>query len=318
MIRLIVNLPAFNEAKNIGTTVARIPRTIAGVNEVFVQVQDDGSTDDTIAAARAAGADFIYTNGVNRGVGITFKNAVENALDNGADIFVNMDADGQFDPNDIAALIAPILNNTADIVSASRFGEKEAKDMPKVKYYLNLIAARIIGWFLSHPIDDLTCGYRAYSRAALLRLNIAPGFTYTQETIIDAIGKNMRLQWIPVTVTYFANRKSRVVKSITSYVGNSGKIILETVRDIRPMKFFGFPAFLILFAAVACFIYFLCHYITDDFKITPNVNSLLVSIALFIIGVQFLVFAFIADMITSLRKLVEDHGHTMRKWRYKK
>ena len=242
MKRLIINLPAFNEEKNIGKTIARIPRTIDGVDEVLVQVQDDGSTDRTIAVATEAGADFVYTNGINRGVGITFKNATEHALENGADFFVNMDADGQFDPNDIGMLIAPILAHTADIVSASRFGDKTATDMPKVKYYLNLIAARVIGWFLGHRIDDLTCGYRAYSRNALLRLNIAPGFTYTQETIIDAIGKNLRLQWIPVTVTYFSGRKSRVVKSITSYVSSSGKIILETVRDVRPMKFFGFPA----------------------------------------------------------------------------
>ncbi len=318
MKRLIVNLPAFNEERNIGKTIARIPRTIAGVDEVIIQVQDDGSTDRTIAVAKEASADAVYTNGINRGIGITFKNAAEHALDNGADIFVNMDADGQFDPNDIGTLIKPILDNQADIVSASRFGNKTAKDMPKVKYYLNLIAARIIGWFLSHPIDDLTCGYRAYSRAALLRLNITPGFTYTQETIIDAIGKNLRLQWIPITVTYFASRKSRVVKSVTNYVGNSGKIILETVRDIRPMKFFGFPAFILLFAALIGFIYFLIQYIGDGFKITPHLNVLLITIALLIVGIQFLVFAFLADMVKSLRKLVEDQGHAMSKWHYKK
>lgn len=318
MTRLIINLPAFNEEKHIGATIARIPRTIAGVDEIRIHVQDDGSTDRTIAVAQEAGADTVYTNGINRGVGITFKNATEHALEDGADLFVNMDADGQFDPNDIGILIKPILDGRADIVSASRFGNKEAKDMPKVKYYLNLIAARIIGWFLNHPIDDLTCGYRAYSRAALLRLNITPGFTYTQETIIDAIGKNLRLQWVPVTVTYFASRKSRVVKSITNYVGNSGKIILEAVRDIRPMKFFGFPAFVLLFAALVGFVYFLVRYIGDGFKITPHLNVLLITIAFLIIGIQFLVFAFLADMIKSLRKLVEDQGHAMRKWRYKK
>ena len=316
-MRLIVNLPAFNEAEKIGETIKRIPRQIKGVDEVFVQVTDDGSKDDTVKISKEAGADFVYSNGVNRGIGITFKNATEHALDNGADIMVNMDADGQFDPNDIEKLIAPILNNEVDMVSATRFGNKEAQNMPKMKYYLNLLAAKIIGGFLGHKIDDLTCGFRAYSRETLIKLNIVPGFTYTQETIIDAIGKNLKLKWVPVTVTYFAGRKSRVVKSIFNYVSNSFHIILEAVRDVRPMKFFGFPAMVMLFGAVCFFVYFLVMYL-HDFKITPYRNILLMAITLLIVGIQFLIFAFIADMIKSARKLIEDQSHTLRKWRYKK
>lgn len=316
-MRLIVNLPAFNEAEKIGETIKRIPRQISGVDEVLVQVIDDGSKDDTIGIAKAAGADFVYSNGLNRGIGITFKHAAERALDNGADIMCNMDADGQFNPQDIEKIIAPILNKEADMVSASRFGDKEAKDMPKMKYYLNRIAASIIGNFMNYDIDDLTCGFRAYSRETLIRLNITPGFTYTQETIIDAIGKNMKLKWIPVEVTYFAGRKSRVVKSIFNYVSQSGKIILEAVRDVRPMKFFGWPALMLILVSIGFFGYFLTMYF-QDFKISPYRNILLTSITLFIVGIQFLIFAFIADMIKSTRKLVEDNAHTFKKWRYKK
>jgi len=316
-MRLIVNLPAFNEAEKIAETIKRIPRQIEGVDEVLVQVIDDGSKDKTMEIAKAAGADFVYTNGINRGIGITFKHAADRALDNGADIMVNMDADGQFNPQDISKVIAPILNKTADMVSASRFGDKEAKDMPKMKYYLNLLAAKIIGNFMNYAIDDLTCGFRAYSRETLIRLNIIPGFTYTQETIIDAIGKNLKLKWVPVEVTYFAGRKSRVVKSIYNYVSNSGKIILEAVRDVRPMKFFGWPAFIMLLVSLGFFVYFFVLYFAD-FKITPHRNILLVAVTLLVVGIQFLIFAFIADMIKSARKLIEDQSHTLRKWRYKK
>ena len=316
-MRLIVNLPAFNEEEKIAETIKRIPRTIKGIDEVLVQVNDDGSKDNTMEAARDAGADFVYTNGVNRGIGINFKNSVEHALDNGVDIFVNMDADGQFNPSDIAKIIAPILNKEADMVSATRFGDKEAKDMPKAKYYLNLIAAKIIGSFMNHPIDDLTCGFRAYSRETLIRLNIIPGFTYTQETIIDAIGKNLKLKWVPVEVTYFAGRKSRVVKNIFNYVNNSGQIILEAVRDVRPMKFFGWPALIMLLTSFGFFVYFFILYF-EDFKITPHRNYLLTAITLLVVGIQFLIFAFMADMIKSTRKLIEDQGHSERKWRYKK
>jgi glycosyltransferase involved in cell wall biosynthesis len=316
-MRLIVNLPAFNEEEKIAETIKRIPRQIPGVDEVLVQVIDDGSKDKTIEVAKAAGADFVYTNGLNRGIGITFKHAVERALDNGADIMCNMDADGQFNPQDIGKIIDPILKKQADMVSATRFGDKEAKDMPKVKYYLNLVAAKIIGSFMGYSIDDLTCGFRAYSRETMIRLNITPGFTYTQETIIDAIGKNLKLIWIPVEVTYFAGRKSRVVKSVFNYVNNSGKIILEAVRDVRPMKFFGWPAFILLLTSLGFFVYFFVLYFSD-FKITIHRNILLVAITTLIVGIQFLIFAFIADMIKSARKLIEDQAHTLKKWRYKK
>jgi glycosyltransferase involved in cell wall biosynthesis len=316
-MRLIVNLPAFNEEEKIGETIKRIPRKIAGVDEVLVQVVDDGSTDQTMKIAKAAGADFVYTNGLNRGVGITFKYAVEQALDNGADIMVNMDADGQFNPHDIIKIITPILKKEADMVSASRFGDKKAKDMPKMKYHLNKIAASIIGGFMNYEIDDLTCGFRAYTRETLIRLNITPGFTYTQETIIDAIGKNLKLQWIPVEVTYFAGRKSRVVKNIFNYVNQSGKIILEAVRDVRPMKFFGWPALILILASFGFFIDFFFMYF-QDFKISPYRNILIAAITLLIVGIQFLIFAFIADMIKSARKLIEDQAHTLKKWRYKK
>lgn len=316
-MKLVVNLPAFNEEEKIGETIKRIPRQIEGIDEIIVQIIDDGSKDKTIEVAKAAGADFVYSNGLNRGIGITFKHAVERALDNGADILVNMDADGQFNPQDISKIIDPILKNEADMVSATRFGDKEVKDMPKAKYYLNLLAAKIIGGFMDYKIDDLTCGFRAYSRETLLKLNVLPGFTYTQETIIDAIGKRLKLKWIPVHVTYFAGRKSRVVKSIFNYVSNSFKIILEAVRDVRPMKFFGWPAFILLLLSFGFFVYFFILYF-QDFKITEHRNSLFAGITLLVVGVQFLVFAFIADMIKSMRKLIEDQSNLLKKWRYKK
>lgn len=316
-MKLIVNLPAFNEEEKIVSTIKRIPRNVAGVDEVFVQVIDDGSKDKTAEKAREAGADFVFSHGVNRGIGVTFRTAVEKALENGADIVVNMDADGQFDPNDISKLIAPILNCEADMVSASRFGDKKAKDMPKVKYYLNFIGAYVIGKFMNHKIDDLTCGFRAYSRETLFRLNLPGEFTYTQETIIDAIGKNLKIKWVPVVVTYHAGRKSRVVKSIYSYVKSSSKLILKAVRDVRPMKFFGVPGATLIFISLISFLTFLVFYV-QSLKITPYRNWLLFAIATFLVGLQFVIFAFIADMIKSNRKLTEDQTYMIRREKYKK
>lgn len=317
MMRLIVNLPAFNEAKNIGATIKRIPRHFRGVDEVLVQVVNDGSKDETAKVSTEAGADFVITHEVNRGIGVTFRTAVEQALERGADILVNMDSDGQFDPQDIQKLIDPILAGESDMVSASRFGDKAAKDMPKVKYWLNRFAANLIGSFMNYPIDDLTCGFRAYNRETMLRLNLPGEFTYTQEVIIDAIGKRLKVSWVPVIVTYFAGRKSRVVKSIFSYVNNSFRIILKAVRDVRPMKFFGGPGLILTGVSFLIFAYFAFHYF-QEFKITPYRNILLLGVTLLLVGLQFLIFALIADMIKTNRKLTEDQFYLMRKEKYKK
>lgn len=316
-MKLVVNLPAYNEEKKIGSTIKKIPRKIRGVDEVFIQVIDDGSKDETVQAAREAGADFVFSHKVNRGIGVTFRTAVEKALENGADIMVNMDADGQFDPNDIEKIIEPILKGEADLVSASRFSGKKAKNMPKSKKWLNYIAAWIIGKFMNCEIEDLTCGFRGYSREALLRLNPIGGFTYTQETIIDAIGKNLKIRWIPVEVTYFEGRKSRVVKSIFGYMNNSIRLILKAVRDVRPMRFFGGPGVALILVSLILFGYFAIMYF-QDFKITPFRNILLLAAFLLIVGIQFVVFAFIADMIKSTRKIIEDQMYLAKKEKYKR
>ncbi|PIR73490.1 MAG: hypothetical protein COU40_02000 [Candidatus Moranbacteria bacterium CG10_big_fil_rev_8_21_14_0_10_35_21] len=316
-MKLVVNIPAFNEEDKIAETIKKIPRQIEGVNEVFMQVIDDGSKDQTAQRAREAGADFVFSHPVNRGIGITFRTSVGKALRNGADIMVNIDADGQFDSNDIQKIIAPILAGKADIVSADRFGDHEAKNMPRSKYHLNRMAAWIIGKFMNHKINDLTCGFRAYSQEALLRLNLPGNFTYTQETIIDAIGKNLKVQWVPVEVIYFDGRKSRVVKSVYNYVNNSARIILKAVRDVRPMKFFGIPSLIMILISAGFFIYFILMYF-QDFKITPYKNFLLVAITFLLVGLQFLVFALMADMIKNNRKISEDQMYLLRKEKYKK
>lgn len=316
-MKLVVNLPAFNEEKKIRETIKKIPSHFEGIDEVFIQVINDGSQDNTARVCQEAGVHCLVSHDVNRGIGIVFRTATEKALENGADIMVNIDADGQFNPQDIGKVIIPIIKKEADMVSADRFGEHRAKNMPRSKYWLNRLAAFIIGKFLNTRINDLTCGFRAYNRETLLRLNLPGNFTYTQEVIIDALGKNLKVKWIPVEVTYFDNRKSRVVKSIWNYINNSFRIILKAIRDVRPMKFFGIPGLVMILFSLGFFAYFIAAYL-QDFKITPYRNILILSITLFLIGLQFFVFALIADMIKSNRKLTEDLMYLIRKEKYKK
>ncbi|HBI17225.1 MAG: Glycosyl transferase family 2 [Candidatus Moranbacteria bacterium GW2011_GWF2_34_56] len=316
-MKLIVNLPAYNEEEKIGQTIKRIPRKLNGISEVLVQVTNDGSKDKTVEVSRQAGADIIISHNTNRGIGVVFKTAITNALENGADIMVNIDADGQFDPNDIQKMIDPVLSGEADMVIADRFGEHKAKNIPWVKDFLNRVAANLVGTFMKFKIKDLTCGFRAMNAETMLKLNLPGGFTYTQETIIDALGKNLKLKWIPVEVTYFTDRKSRVVKSIFQFVNNSFKIIIKAIRDVRPMKFFGIPGLTLITVALITFGIFLFFYF-QNFKISPYRNYLLVSITFFLIGLQTIIFALIADMIKTHRKLTEDQMYLLKSYFYNK
>lgn len=317
-MRLIINIPAYNEESVIGATITAMPRHYRGIDEVLVQVVDDGSSDKTATVAKEAGADFVLRHGINRRLGVMFATATENALKEGADIMVNIDADGQFDSAEIQKLIDPILENKADMVVGDRFSQSSAKNIPWIKDFFNRLGASLVGSFLNVKTHDLTCGFRAHSRETLLKLNNPTGFTYTQETIIDAIGKNLRVLWVPVQVTYFADRKSKIVKSVYSFVNNSARIILKAVRDVRPMKFFGVPGLSLIAVALIGFIAFLVQYFGSGLKVTPYLNYLLSSSILFIIGIQLLIFAFIADMIKSNRKLTEDMMYQARKERYQK
>lgn len=316
-MKLIVNIPAYNEEEKIGETIQHIPRHFDGIDTVLIQVVDDGSSDRTAAVAKEAGADFVLPHGINRRLGVMFATASENALKEGADIMVNIDADGQFDPKEITKLIQPIITYQADMVIGDRFSHLTATNIPWVKDFFNRLGASLVGSFLNIKTNDLTCGFRAHSRETLLRLNNPTGFTYTQETIIDAIGKNLRVLWVPVQVTYFANRQSKIVKSVYGFVNNSARIILKAVRDVRPLKFFGIPGIILICVSIGLFLAFLFNYF-QDFKITPYRNYLLSSLATFVIGLQFLVFALMADMIKTHRRLTEDLFYLFKKEKYRK
>lgn len=326
-MKLIVNIPVYNEEKSLAETIRVIRKSFAesfyskkgaAITEKLIQIVDDGSTDRSTEIAKKEGVDIIISYKPNRRLAYSFKRAVESSLENDADFMVNIDADLQFDPYDIPKLLTPILDGKADMVIANRFGEKKAKNIPWVRENLNKFAASVIGFFLNYKTNDLTCGFRAHNRETLLRLNLTnTHFTYTQDTIIDAIGKNLKLFWVPVDVTYFDNREAKITKSIWKFVNNSTTIILKAIRDIRPMKFFGMPGLFLMFLSFISFGIFLYNYF-PDFNITRYRNYLILGISLFLVGLQFVVFALIADMIKSTRQLTEELMYQWKKDKYSK
>ncbi|MEI8103633.1 MAG: glycosyltransferase family 2 protein [Candidatus Moraniibacteriota bacterium] len=327
-MKLIVNIPAYNEEDVLGATIQHIKQSFEAdfyqhglgqvITEKFIQVVDDGSTDRTAAVAEESGAHFVISYKPNRRLAYSFKRAVENALEQNADLMVNIDADGQFDANDIPKLLTPIIEGHYDMVIANRFGGVKAKNIPWIRSFLNRFAAALVSFFLNAKTEDLTCGFRAHNRETLMRLNLVnDNFTYTQETIIDAIGKNLKLKWVPIEVTYFADRKPKITKSLWKFVNNGFKIILKAIRDVRPMKFFGIPGLILMIIALILFVIFLSLYF-QDFKISPYRNYLFASAIAFLVGLQFFVLALIADMIKSNRRLTEEQLYLAKKKLYKK
>ncbi len=324
-MKLIVNIPAYNEEKVIGKTIGRIRKSFTAdfyknqegtvIKEKLIQVINDGSKDQTVAEIKKAGADILVSHETNRRLGAVFGTSVGSALKHKADLMINIDADGQFDPDDIPKLLKPILLGESDMVIANRFGNIKATDIPWIKNFLNQFAAKIISFFLDYKIDDLTCGFRAHNRETLLRLNLTNNFTYTQETIIDAIVKNLKIKWVPVPVVYFADRESRIVKSLWKFIGNGFKIILKAIRDARPLKFFGVPALFFILLAFIGYGWFVFHYF-QEFKISPFLNYILFSSLFLVLGIQLLIFALIADMIKSNRKITEELSYQHKKSKY--
>ena len=232
---MVVLVPAFNEEKNIENTIRSIPKKIFGIDEVKILVVDDGSTDKTMDKAMNGGAYRVVSHTTNTGVGAAFMTGVRNAISMNADILVAVDADSQFDSNQIPELISPILNNQADVVIGSRFKEGKPKNIPRIKFLGNMIFTRIVSGLVQQKFTDTQTGFRAYSKKALLNISVVNDFTYTQEVLIDLKFKGLQITEVPITVKYDDKRKSRVVKNIYSYSSKVLAIITRTLVFHRPM-----------------------------------------------------------------------------------
>ena len=314
--KIIVCIPALNEQQTIGAVISSIPRQI-GDFAVEVLVVDDGSHDDTVAVAREAGVDHVVSHTTNFGVGEAFKSAVDFFLGTDAEILVNIDADGQFPADRIPDLVSPIASGESDIMIWSRFSGTEAQGMPGFKKTMNKIISWLIWYMMGSKIDDLTCGFRAYSRESLYRLHIHSSFTYTQEVIIDAFAKWLRVSWIPVQVTYFPERTSRVVKSVYRYITKSVMIIFRTVRDAKPLVFFGIPGLIALWLWGVFLGYFFIQYLVTR-QTTPFRTRLFVGAFFLFVWLLLFVFAAIADMIKRHRRITEENLYYNRKMFYEK
>jgi glycosyltransferase involved in cell wall biosynthesis len=299
-VKLLIAVPALDEEQSIARVLGSLPTRLDGVSSIDLLVVDDGSRDRTAEVAEEAGA-LVVRHPANRGVGKAFHTAVNHALQLGIDVLVTIDADGQFDPAQIPDLIRPIVEGKADLVTGCRFiCQNRPENMPLVKYWGNLVVARMLRFVAGVDLADVSCGFRAYGREALLNLNLFGKFTYTQETILDLSFKELRIAEVPVNVTYFPGRKSRVAGSILKYALNSGKIITRTVRDFRPLRFFGGIGLAVF--ALGCMLdgWLLWHYLKTG-TFTPFKVIGFTGAALNIVGILLAGLGLLADMLDRIR-----------------
>ncbi|MBT3408381.1 glycosyltransferase family 2 protein [Candidatus Woesearchaeota archaeon] len=216
----------------------KIPRSFVNIDDFSILAINDGSKDDSLKILEKHGIKII-SNDQNIGLGNIFKQAIDYALKNQADILVTMDSDNQFDPNEIEKLIQPIIKNKTEVSLGNRFFNKKPVNMPLIKYYGNKLMSHMIGFIANKKFQDVSCGFRAYSKEVLLNLNLFGQFTYTQETILDLAFKNKKLLEIPISVQYFKNRKSFISGNLWKYSVKTLKIIINSLVSFRPLFLFG-------------------------------------------------------------------------------
>ena len=262
-------------------------------------VVDDGSTDETADLAREQGA-TVLSHWRNEGVGAAFQTAVNYAWENRADILVGIDADGQFEPNEISMLIEPILAGEAEMVVGDRFHSGKPEHMPRTKFWGNRMVAKLISRVSGCEFADVSCGFRAYSRKALLNMNLFGKFTYTHESILALVYKGLRVNNLPIRIRYYPERKSRVANSIGNYLVKTATIILRVLLDYKPLRMFGVFGLLLLLTGMGFFVFLVITFLING-SFTHYRSAGFIGLGFIIFGLLVLLLAMLADMLNRLR-----------------
>ncbi len=313
-MKLLIQIPCYNEEQTLPQTLQDIPRQIDGIDEIEILVINDGSTDQTVEAAKENGADHIISNPCNMGLAKTFLTGLDFCIEIGADIIVNTDADNQYRADDIAKLIHPILEKKSEIVVGER-PIQAINHFSLTKKFLQKIGSWFVRKVSRTNIPDATSGFRAISKNAAMQLNVFSDYTYTLETIIQAGQKNMPITSVKVNVND-QKRPSRLIKSTSSYITRSLITITRILVVYRPFRFFmtiGTALFISGFMIGARFLY---YYFSGQG--TGHLQSLLLASILMVIGFQTILAAFVVDLLAVNRQLLEDVQFRLKKQGHEK
>lgn len=309
MTRLVVTIPAYNEAKTIGKVIRAIPRDCC--DDVKILVLDDGSRDNTANAAYDAGADLVVSHIQNLGLAATYRDSLKVATEEmDADILVNIDADGQYEPKEISKLIKPVIDRKADIVLGSRFAGY-IEQMKFSKKIGNKIATKVVSRVAGQKFSDCQTGFRAITRDVAMRINVTNDFTYTQESLVNAVYQNLKVVELPVTF-YKREGQSRLFPSIWRYAKRSGSALIRTYVYHKPLRFFMYLGSLIFFAGFLLASRVLIHYMLKG-VVTPYLPTAVLSVLCLIVGVQIIIMGFVGDMIRTNQNIHEEILYRMKK-----
>lgn len=304
-MKLIIQIPCFNEEKTLPLVFEKMPKQIPGVDVIEYQIIDDGSTDKTIEVAKSLGVTHIVTyRGKNRRwLGRAFKLGVENALKNGADILVNTDGDNQYPSDKILELIRPILEGKAEVVVGDRRTQSiaEFSFVKKMLQRFGSFMTRILSG--GEYLPDAVSGFRAYSKEALAKINVVTEYTYTVDTLMQAYRKGLDVAWVPIQVNP-KTRDSRLIKSLFSKVKKSGITILRMYMIYEPFRTFIYISLLFFVPGILLLLRYGYYYFLGDSS--GHVQSLVIGGVLVMMGLQMLTLGIIADLIKINRRLVED------------
>ena len=298
-MKLIIQIPCFNEEGQLPTTLAELPRELPGVDEVEWLVVDDGSTDRTVDVARAHGVDHIVRLTNNKGLATAFQAGLDACLKLGADVVVNTDADNQYYGPDIVKLVMPILRGDADMVVGDRQVE-QVEHFSNVKVGLQKLGSAVVRRASETAIPDTTSGFRAYNREAAIQMQVVSKFTYTLETIIQAGKMLVALDHVPVR-TNPKTRESRLFPSMWAYVRRNTISIFRIYSQYEPLRVFMTAAAVVGLAAAVIWIRFIYFYASGNGK--GHVQSLILGAVLFIAAVQLAALGVIGDVLAGSRVL---------------
>ncbi len=309
-MKLIIQIPCYNEAETIQRTLSHLPRQIEGIEQVEVLIVDDGSQDATAELARAGGADYVVRLPHHSGLAGAFSAGLDACLRMGADIIVNTDADNQYEAQDIPKLLAPILQGQADMVIGDR-GVATLQAFSPIKRRLQTIGSRVVSGAAGLSVPDATSGFRAMTREVALRTLVLSDYSYTLETIIQAGNQKVKVHSVPIR-TNPPQRPSRLMRGISDYLRNSSITIIRAFVMYRPLRVFFAIGLLLILAGFLIFARFLVLFIFRAGN-TGNIQSLILAAVLFIVGFQTVLIGLVADLISFNRKILEEILYRVRK-----
>ena len=307
-MKLIIQIPCYNEEATLPATLRDLPRTLPGIDQIEVLVIDDGSTDRTAQLARELGVHHVICHKGNRGLAAAFVTGLEAALAAGADVIVNTDGDNQYYGADVETLIQPIVEGRAEIVVGDR-GVAALEHFSPMKRSLQRLGSWVVQRAAGIPIPDATSGFRAFTRDAALRLTVLGDYTYTLEMLIQAGARRMIVAYVPVR-TNPQTRQSRLIRSVPSFLSLSAVTILRFYTMYRPLRVFGSLSAMAIGTALLLGVRFL--YFFSLGRGSGHVQSLILAAILTIVGFQIGLIGLLADSLAMNRRLAEENLYRSR------